>query len=317
MKALYTSRDVHKAIKEVFAPQYHRRIAIVAYIGEKAESFLPSPAGIEIICCPEPGATSPNAIRSLIKRNVNIQFSDNLHSKVYWSEKGCVVTSANISHRALGKHNQKEVGILVDSSQFDIDRLINESSPYKISQKALNKLDKQHRKIFRKMGVKPNKNNQISFIDWYESPYREIWKIGWWHDSDLETAKNAIKKSIIDYNVDDPQNIMNIAKKQVANHEWLLCFKIRNNRISKLEWMYVDFIVPVDETDEEAYEEEYPFQAIQVHELNQYPLPPFTITKEFESSFTIAVNKFGTDKIETSPSLNVPEEILKEVAGAM
>jgi phosphatidylserine/phosphatidylglycerophosphate/cardiolipin synthase-like enzyme len=119
----------------VFDKKYHHRIAVVAYLGQNAESFLPSPKGLKIICCPEPGATSPSSVRSLIRRGAEILFSDDLHAKVYWSEGGCVVTSANISHRALGRSTQKETGILIDSSNYDIDRLINEIKPYPISQK--------------------------------------------------------------------------------------------------------------------------------------------------------------------------------------
>ena len=311
MKILYTSGEVHKAVKKIFAPQNSRRIAVVAYLGVNAESYLPSPKGIRIICCPEPGATSLESIRRLIKREAKVQFSDRLHTKVYWSDKGCIITSANISHRALGHSNQKEAGILIDSKDFDIDRLIHESAPYDVTQAVMNKLEKQDKKIRRAVGIKTDKNMQKGFTDWYESPYRETWKIGWWYDSELETAKSAIEKSLSEYNVSDPFNVLNVSKNQVTRHDWLLCFEITRSGIKKLEWMYVDFVVSVHNQDIGAYEEEYPFQAVQVHKPSQYPLPPFRITKEFKSAFKKAVQEYGAEKIESASTLKVNKKLLE------
>ena len=56
MEILYTSSDVHKAIKKIFVQSKSapvRRVAVVAYLGVNAESFLPSPINLEIICNPE------------------------------------------------------------------------------------------------------------------------------------------------------------------------------------------------------------------------------------------------------------------------
>jgi len=314
MKILYTSSDVHKAIKEVFNSKYSRRVAVVAYLGVNAESFLPSPKDIKIICCPEPGATSPASVRNLIKRGANIRFSDDLHTKVYWSKGGCVITSANISYRALGSANQKEAGILVSSTDFDIDHLIHEVNPYKITQTAMNKLEKQDRKLKLAVGTKANRKNKKYFIDWFESPYKEPWKIGWWSESDLETAKNAIEKSSTEYNVVEPVGVLNVSKNQVSNNEWLLCFEISGKSIKNIEWMYVDFVVPVESSDVDAYEEDYPFQAIQVHKLNQYPQPPFTIEEGFRKAFKKAIKEYGTSKIENAKKLALPEAVLKKVA---
>jgi len=137
MRVLYESSHVHRAIKQIFKQNKSspiRRVAVVAYLGASAEDFLPYPDGLEIICNPEPGATDPESIRSLIAKGARIKFSDRLHSKVYWSEKGCIVTSANVSHRALGRSDQKETGILIDSNEFDISRLIAYVEPYDITQ---------------------------------------------------------------------------------------------------------------------------------------------------------------------------------------
>lgn len=314
MKILYTSSDVHKALKMVFAEKQQRRIAVVAYLGKDAEAFLPAPQGIKIICCPEPGATSPSSVRSLIARGADIQFSDDLHAKVYWSKGGCVITSANISNRALGNTNQKETGVLINSSEFDIERLIKEVKPYKITQKHMDRLEQQEKKFKRAIGIKRKKKSGKLFQEWHELPYREPWKIGWWSESDLKTAKSAKEKVKKEYNVSEPDDFLNISKSQVQQNDWLLCFEITGDGIKNIEWMYADFVVPVETKDLEAYEEDYPYQAIQVHKINQYPEPPFKIEREFRSAFKKAIKKYGINKIENRKSLVLPKSLIDDVA---
>lgn len=310
MEILYKAGDVHTAIKKIFSLPCDRRIAVVAYLGVNAENFLPNPKDMEIICCPEPGATSPEGIRKLLNRGARIQFSDGLHSKVYWSDKGCIITSANISHRALGSDAQKETGILIDSESFDIDRLIKESNPYDITQSLMDKLTKQDRKIKRAVGVKVGNTTKTEFIDWYNSSYKEPWKIGWWSDSELETSKAAVDKSKIEYNISNPVEFLNVAKNQVTKSDWLLTFETTNYGIKKIEWMYVDFVVAVDTDDKKAYEKEYPFQAIQAHKLSQYPPPPFHLSKQFTGAFKCAAKEYGIQKIENRTNLKASKKLL-------
>lgn len=317
MEVLYTSSDVHKAIKKIFAQSKSapvRRVAVVAYLGVNGESFLPSPKDLEIICNPEPGATDPASIRSLIAKGAKIKFSDKLHSKVYWSEKGCIIASANISYRALGSSNQKETGILIEPKEFDINRLIEYADPYEITQQAMDKLEISDRAIKRATGGKPNPPSVKDYMSWYLSAYKESWKIGWWTESQLTVSKSAIKKSSNDYGIKSPNNFVNVAKNQVKNDEWLLCFEITNNGLRHLEWMYVDFVVSVSSKDRDSYEKEYPFQAVQVHKLKAYPNPPFSITKEFRSAFKKAVKRYGIKKIEESSTLKPGNNLLKYTA---
>jgi hypothetical protein len=314
MKVLYRSSDVHKAIKEIFDPKYNDRIAIVAYLGVAAESFIPSPKGLRIICCPEPGATSPESIRSFIARGADVQFSDDLHAKVYWSKGGCVITSANISHRALGRSNQKEIGILLDSRDFDINRMLTEAAPYKVNQKTMNMLDRQAKKFKKATGIKSGERISRSYLDWINSPYKELWKMGWWSDSNLGIAKSALRRASTYYGAKEPFGVMNVAKNQVGNHQWILCFEIASLSIKNIEWMYVDFVVPVEEGDKHAYEAAFPFQSIQVHPLSQYPEPPFIITKEFRTAFKKALKEYGIERIQNAEKLSVPPSLQRKVA---
>jgi hypothetical protein len=311
MKVLYDSNEIHKAIKQIFKSPTERRVAVVAYVGINADKYLPNPKGIQIFCCPEPGATSPEGIRKLLKRKAIVKFSDGLHSKVYWSTSGCVITSANISDRALGCHPQQEAGVLINSNDLNIDRLIAEANPYDITNSMMDDLTRQERKIKKLLKIKKtNKNTKRQFMEWYESPYRESWKIGWWSDSELEVSQSAKKVCVANYNTNEPKEILNLSKNQASADDWLLTFETTDGKIKKIEWMYIDFISKVDSTDKGAYEEAYPFQAIQVHKLTHYPQPPFHISREFINAFKKAAKKYGVEKIENARDLTPPTKLI-------
>jgi len=81
-----------------------------------------------------------------MKRRVRVFFADALHMKVYWSEnKGTVITSANLSTNALGSGNLKEVGVLLEPGELDIDRLIQSLKLRPVTESALRKLDRLHK----------------------------------------------------------------------------------------------------------------------------------------------------------------------------
>jgi hypothetical protein len=57
---------------------------MVAYVGDGAEDYLPSPKGIELICWDKEGSTNADTIRKLPNDyKVNIWFAKNLHAKIY------------------------------------------------------------------------------------------------------------------------------------------------------------------------------------------------------------------------------------------
>ncbi|HEC73708.1 MAG TPA: hypothetical protein ENI26_04950 [Methylophaga aminisulfidivorans] len=317
MRPLYKSGDVHKAIKEIFDPSASRRVAVVAYLGVDAEKFLPSPKGVRIICCPEPGATSPDAIRSLHKKEATIEFSDDLHAKVYWSDIGCVITSANLSYRALGNPGQHEAGVLIDSGDYDIDKLIKLAKPYDISAKAMKTLVKNNRRILNSVKDKKKHNNTNEYLDWYDSFQRDSWKMGWYTSSDMECSDAANIKAKDDYDVNTPKLITNVSKGQMTSHDWVLSFKINGNKLTSFVWMYVDFVVDVNPKDKKAYEENYPLQAIQVNPSKYYADRPFHITPKFRVAFNKAVNDYKAKNLIDNKSLVPQKSLLKKVAEYM
>ena len=82
-KILYTQSDVYHAITKLFQAPTVRRVAISAFVGKGAESYLPNPQGITLVCWPKAGATNPHALRKLMKSGIEVQFTDRLHMKVY------------------------------------------------------------------------------------------------------------------------------------------------------------------------------------------------------------------------------------------
>jgi hypothetical protein len=150
MKLLYDSGQVQRAIKRIFKICKGRRIAITAFVGEKAIAYLPKPKGIELVCWPKAGGTDPNSVRDLIRRGVKAYFVPNLHMKLYWTQdKGAVLTSANLSKSALGSGGLKEIGIFLDSDEVNITRIWRTIQPRPVLNGSLDKL-KTHRDYLKK-----------------------------------------------------------------------------------------------------------------------------------------------------------------------
>src|SRR5664280_293419 len=162
-KILYSSADIHAGIKRLFSQpnSSDRRVALVAYVGSDGESYLPHPENLRVICSPSAGGIDPDTLRSLMKRNAKVEFSDNLHMKIYWSRnRGCIITSANASSSALGVSSLKEAGIWLPPGIDKIDQLIKYANPRPINPSELRKLDTQSKERKKNIGErKPQKQD--------------------------------------------------------------------------------------------------------------------------------------------------------------
>lgn len=47
---LYTCESIRTAIRVVFGKGSGRRVAVVAFVGSRAEAYLPHPKGLELYC---------------------------------------------------------------------------------------------------------------------------------------------------------------------------------------------------------------------------------------------------------------------------
>lgn len=295
---LYNSRDVRKAIITLFGDSGKRRVAISAFVGEGAEAFLPRPKGLELYCWPKAGGTNPNTIRKLIARGAKVFFADALHIKAYWSkDKGAIITSANLSTNALGSGDLKETGILLASNDLDIDRLIHSFKSRPASAKELRQLDRLHKKYrANNRGSFESHRTVQSFEEWFESPFREQWKLAV-ITGEVNLAKKAKTRSKEDYGVSKPKHWISSKCRDYNVDDWVLTFWVKNGRPVELSWLTVDFFVEISPSDN-AYSKQNPCQYVQVWSRSRYPPPPFKPDRTFARALAKAIQDFGLSRIE-------------------
>jgi hypothetical protein len=236
VKVLHNSAAVRKAITDIFRTS-GKRVAISAFVGNSAEAFLPNPKGIRLICWPKAGGTNPDALRRLKSLGVNVQFADDVHMKVYWSKKGAVVTSANLSTNALGAGNLKEFGVLLPASEIDIEAVVKTLRARSFDGKELKELDRKSEKtarLFHDQGM------LMTYLDWHSLPAkgawkRREWKIGW--VSELQDFSQESKRVARDeFRVRQPQAAITGRKMSYREGDYILFFSgnPRTNRHGSL-----------------------------------------------------------------------------------
>jgi hypothetical protein len=102
MEILLTAGAIAERVRYVLEAPEGERYAIVAFIGARPLTCVKKPRNLHIYCWPSAGGTHPDGVDSLVKEGANVAFVECLHSKVYHSERGTVVGSANLSSNALG-----------------------------------------------------------------------------------------------------------------------------------------------------------------------------------------------------------------------
>lgn len=310
LKILYTSADIRKAVIDIFRESRGRRIAITAFVGRGAEAFLPKPEGIELICWPKAGGTNPNAIRQLMKRGVKVFFADRLHMKLYWTEdKGCILTSANLSTNALGSGDLREIGVYLPSYQVKIDRILRTIERQPVSYKKLLTLDKAHHEYTTRNWETQARQHIMSFSEWYTLPNRPPWKIGYWNaNSDFSSTTKKISKK--EYGVDSPYDFISCAPNTYKKTDWVLTFYLKKRSPSLATWLPVDYISRTPKSDK-AYERDYPYQAVQLWPMSHYTPPPFRVDRRFQRALSIAIQEIGADKIRENDYTKTPQHLIK------
>lgn len=314
MKVLYSSAELKRAISELLSDpaQDDRRVAMVAYVGGRAQAFLPNPQNLEIVCWLKPGATDPITLGRLRERGAKLYKSDRLHMKVYWSkQRGCVITSANASGAALGNTSQKEVGVLLGPGVVRMERLWSYAQPKEMTLKHLQQLARQTNQLKRAWSSPPN--GAPDFLEWKDLGIDE-WKLGWWTE-DAGAAETSISIAKARYGVQYLQDYLTLRDGQLVPHEWALSFRLPE--VTNIRWLFVDFVAKVDKGDTSAFDPENPFQAVQANLLKDCPRPPFKIDQRFKKALKRAINVYGPDKIEKNSSLNPPKKLVDLIAATM
>lgn len=110
--------QIRKAISNIFSGSKKIDCA-VAFVGEKAIDFIESNCKVRLICNLESGATNPNAIKELIKNNVEVKTLSSLHAKVYIGDSYAVIGSANLTANGLGLEGDEIFGLIEAGFQVE------------------------------------------------------------------------------------------------------------------------------------------------------------------------------------------------------
>jgi len=312
-KVLYTSVAVRKAVVDLLARPSARRVVVVAFVGSGAEAYLPSPKGIEIVCCPSPSGTNPNALRLLRSRGVRVCFSDKLHAKVYWSQgHGAVISSANLSTNALGAGGQLEVGILLPPREFDMARFLNRVEMYSPSDAEF----LRHERSYNRHFINNPRNGrhlgpEYTFDQWYGSPTRTPWKLGWWSEDDYHLSERARDWMHSTYDLDCETNLQPCRPGEYREGDWVLSFLL-DKRLGSVEWLFVDNVALIGKHERGIYHKDYPCQAVQVWPNNRYPKPPFKLDGKFRRAFAHAL-RGRAEIVKALEGSKPPEWLLKPI----
>jgi hypothetical protein len=288
-------------------------VVLVAFIGGRAQAFLPDPADLEIVCWLKPGSTDPLTLSRLQSREAKLFKSDRLHMKVYWSNRnGCVICSANASGSALGATSQKEAGVFLPAGIVDIGRLWKFAKPKAIKSDDLQSLERETAKLPRSSIGFPQ-DDVPDFIEWQRERIGS-WKLGWWTETAV-TARIAKYVAKDRYNINSPHDFLNVTKGQLRVGDWALTFRLHN--FQNMGWLHVEFVARIDRDDEAAFDEGYPFQAVQANLPKDCPRPPFKLDSRFRRAFRSAAKEYGLEKIERVESLKPPEQLIELVSRHM
>lgn len=313
MKILIRSSEIRSEIIKLFSSSRGRRVAIVAFVGDGAEAYLPKPKGIQLICWPKAGGTNPNVLRRLAKLGVNISFVDALHMKLYWAEnKGAIITSANLSMNALGIGNLKEIGLLLPKGKVDIDEVIPSLELRALSAAELRKLDRLHKLyvIKNKDDFRQNRPKRLSFKDWYNSLHRTEWRLAWWESYAFSASQSAKAISKKAYGILEPHWVQSCKRSEFKKGDWTLSFRLNQKGSSSATWMFIDYVVKL--TTAERRRSGYPCEAVQIWPPNRYPERPFLIDSRFRRAFAQAVREYGPAKMQRAKN-SVPQSLLLDL----
>lgn len=293
---LYTSESIRKAIRDVLGKGVGRRVAVVAFIGQGAEAYLPNPRGLELYCWPAVPGTNPVALRKLSAQlGVAVHFVPRLHMKLYWSSrKGAVVTSANLSSNAYGHGDLKEFGVRLSAGMVNIDRVIASLNATDMSEASLRALELAHAKDrAERRHTSRTKPHAITFADWYANGRKKNpWRLAAFEYGNIRESRRLHDAASLAPREHFEDFMSYDSKDQAARDDYLLCVEDPFNTPGETSWMLVSHRVTVARNDP-AYLREYPVQLGQEHALRMYRRPPFEIDARFRRAVSATAKEFA------------------------
>ncbi|MDG5814960.1 phospholipase D-like domain-containing protein [Chitinispirillales bacterium ANBcel5] len=131
-KLLTKNRDIQDEIKKLFSKASEIKCA-VAFWGKGAANIFPCKdnVSIQIVCNYTSGATNPEEIEKiknqLTTKNSDVKMNNILHAKVYWTDQGVIIGSANASSNGLVLEDKEITGWEEVSVYTDDKKVIQET----------------------------------------------------------------------------------------------------------------------------------------------------------------------------------------------
>jgi hypothetical protein len=315
-RLLLTQSEIRNNIRDVFADRRQRRIAIVAFVGKGADAYTGDPDGLLVVCWPRAGGTNPEAVWDLQCKGAKVYFAPRLHMKLYWSPRGAVVGSANLSTNALGAGDLRELAVRIPGAQVPIDDIWKRVKPRPVTRASLEKLRREHaayqRKNGRGAGTKPR-----SFADWAAEKGRKPWRLAWWNDGG-QASKRAKALSERMGSAGQVADYIACRKGELRPDTWLLTARRSvQGFLTQPQWLYVQGVVLVDKKEKRTYVPGWPCQAVQVHPLRMCPAPPFAIDKAFRQALGGWRREAGLQAFEDAVIREAAVPITKTLANAL
>lgn len=312
-EVLYSSREIRNDIRGLFRVPSPRRVAIVAFVGEGAEAYLPNPSGLELVCWPKAGGTNPRTLRQLIRRGVKVSLARSVHMKVYWSQAaGCIITSANLSTFALGAGNLMEAGARFPPGAVDIEQFLHPLKAKPVTGKDLADLDRKHNR-HASQNPSTHTGRADSFEEWYTSPYRIAWKIVQW-ESRKEQDSSALKAAAKAEGLRSPHTNLGLERfeqQHLQADDWLFVAKNTGQGASAPFWFYVDCILKISKNDS-GYDPDWPFEGVQFRPNKYYPSPPFRIDAAFRQALRTITSSMRWAFSTLEPGKQLLADLLQE-----
>lgn len=287
---LESSSKILAEVKRLFSKGRRRRVVLVGYVGQGAETLLPRIRGTEIYCWDQPGGTNPTAIRALIRAGARVHFAPRLHMKVYWAEGvGALVGSANLSANGLQAGGLHEVAVLLPPDAIQIDSLIRTVRARAVTPKMLAALEQrtiEYRSRNPAEGRSTKRQRLPSFGEWVKDGYRAPWALFPYFDDSLELIPESTRE-LERRGFDDAPDYWTGDAGKTLPLRWVLSVDLVRGR-NGIYWSCADFRVAIPPSSPE-YQEQTPYFAVQLHEAAVYGEPPFNAR---EVPFKKAVNAF-------------------------
>ena len=152
---------------------------IVAFWGHGADKIFDGLSkklkrNTKIVCNLTMGGTNPKTIEELMSQEFDVKHSPNLHSKVYWTEKGVVVGSANASANGLSLQGSEQEGWLEAAIFTDQSETLKRTMSYVkkmwCESREITPQDLQMaRRKWRSRRPFPPQNDNMNFVEALES----------------------------------------------------------------------------------------------------------------------------------------------------